>query len=149
MRLKLDELPRLMFVTCVLAATSLPLIPQAGAGEILILRDVPSRVTTREGPGQAAPVTVDISPDQHVQRTIGPIEPLGDADFARVSGGVGNALRMDTSLRGLHGGGELRGFGGLHTNQPRHGGGAVQNVGGQINRSIQQGLKPLHNIGGR
>ncbi|MDX5372448.1 MAG: hypothetical protein LPK18_08425 [Pseudomonadaceae bacterium] len=124
--------------------------PAVLAGEILILRDVPTRVATREGPGQAAPVTVDISPDQHVQRSFAPIEPLGDAEFATVTGGAGNGLRIDTSLhQGIHGIAEMRGISGALGNAPRHGGGAIQNVGGQINRSIQQGLKPLQNLGGR
>jgi hypothetical protein len=151
MRLTREGLTRLLSICALCAIPSTLLLHSAlgHAGEILILRDVPTRVATREGPGQVAPVTVEIAPDMYVQGSVGPMTPLGDADFAAVAGGVGSTLQIDSSLRGLPNGQDMRGLAGALGNAPRHGGGAMQNVGGQINRSIQQGLKPLHNLGAR
>ncbi len=71
----------------------------AGDGVVILQREVPDRPAYRPGtPGR--PVTVDVSPDDKVNRLVGgqhgslnPAE-LGDADFAAINTGTPQALGL-------------------------------------------------------
>lgn len=130
---------------CILVlVTMLVGVAQAGDGDVIISRDVQTRVATVN----------PIVPDPH-PRVVNPgsiatgvTAELGDSDFAGVSSGLALPQRLLQGNLGTpiptatHQGIPVLGSG--------HAGGARSNgIADQVNRSVQQGLRPLQSIGGR
>lgn len=119
-------------------------LAQAGEGDVVISRDVQTRVATVN----------PIVPDPH-PRVVNPgsiasglTGELGDSDFAGVSSGLALPQRLLQGSFGTpipvatHQGIPVLGSG--------HSGGARSSgIADQVNRSVQQGLRPLQSIGGR
>lgn len=117
----------------------------AGDGDVILTRTVQPRVATRAPlVPDPNPVKVNVSPASQIERQTG---ELSDADFANVSGSLGNQGRMfNLDNSGVLNSSQLRHSG---TSSGHRAGTATSGLGGQINRTVQQGLSPLQNLGGR
>lgn len=139
---------RSMLYAFALAVTPAPFMTVwAADGDVILERDVQSRVATR------APLMPDPNP-----RVVNPgavardtTLEVTDSDFANVSSGMAlpdrtiqNQVVNNPALSGNLAHQAIPGAGAT-----RSGGGSGRSISGQVNPSIQQGLRPLQPLGGR
>ncbi|MBX9756316.1 MAG: hypothetical protein K2X80_16275 [Pseudomonadaceae bacterium] len=128
-------------------------LPQAAPGDVIISRQVQSRVATR--PTQVPdphPRVVNASPTHYT-----PVSNLGaasldgelsDHEFAQVSSGRALPTQLQNNQATTLGGANQTNHNSLQGSAATHGG-AGSRLGGQVNRSLQQGLRPLQMLGGQ